>query len=73
MHIIHPDNIPEMEIALAKRGIPVAEMCRMASVAETTWGRWKRKEVSPTFRSWDPVATAFLQLTGETEPARASA
>lgn len=69
MHNIHPDNIPEMEIALALRGVSVSEMCRLASVAETTWGRWKRKEVSPTFRSWDPVAAAFRKLTNTQEGA----
>ncbi|WP_147435538.1 helix-turn-helix domain-containing protein [Paenirhodobacter hankyongi] len=58
----HPDNIPEMEAALSERGISVAEMCRRASVAETTWGRWKRKEVSPTFKTWDAVGKAFRAL-----------
>lgn len=58
----HPDNIPKMEAALSERGISVAEMCRRASVAETTWGRWKRKEVSPTFKTWDAVGEAFKAL-----------
>ncbi len=60
---VHPDNILEMEAELARFGIPVSEMCRRASVAVTTWGRWKRKEVSPTFKTWDAVVVAFRQLT----------
>lgn len=61
MHI-HPDRIPEMEAALRDRGIPVAELCRKAQVAETTWGRWKKKSVSPTFKSWDAVSQAYQSM-----------
>lgn len=55
----HPTNIPEMEEALRARGVPVAELCRRAQVAETTWGRWKNGSVSPTFKSWDAISEAF--------------
>jgi hypothetical protein len=62
MHMSHPEQIPEMELALSANGKTVAEMCRLAGVAETTWGRWKRKEVSPTFKSWDAVCAAYCEL-----------
>lgn len=62
---VHPDNICLMEAELAKHGISVSEMCRRASVAVTTWGRWKRKEVSPTFKTWDAVVAAYRQLVPE--------
>lgn len=66
---LHPDNIPEMEAALAASGASVAEMCRRAGIAETTWGRWKRREVSPTFKTWGSVVCAFQGLTVPTVPA----
>lgn len=59
---IHPSSIPEMERAILARGIPVAELCRRANVAETTWGRWKRGAVSPTFKSWDAVTEAYRAI-----------
>jgi len=62
MHMVHPNDIPKMEAALAARGISVSAMCRKASVAETTWGRWKRGEVSPTFKTWDAVSTAYSEI-----------
>ena len=61
---IQPENIPQMEVALAERGIPVAELCRRAEIAETTWGRWKRKEFMPSYRSWKAVKSAFADLLG---------
>ena len=63
IHLMHPDSIPEMEAKLASCGVSVSEMCRQADVAETTWGRWKRREVSPTFRRWDSVVDTFKRLT----------
>lgn len=61
----HPDRIPEMEEALRARGIPVAELCRRAKVAETTWGRWKNGTVSPTFKTWDSVSDAFARIVSD--------
>lgn len=62
--MVGPNDIPDMEKALSQRGIAVAELCRRGGIAETTWGRWKNKSVSPTFRSWDSIAAAFADLTG---------
>lgn len=60
--MVHPNDIPEMEATLAAHGVSISAMCRKASVAETTWGRWKRGEVSPTFKTWDAVALAYYEI-----------
>lgn len=57
------DQISEMSSELARRGIPEAELCRVAEINATTWGRWKRGEFAPNMRSWDRVSAAFQQLT----------
>lgn len=62
MHIVHPNNIGDMEAALSARGIPVAELCRRAEIAQTTWGRWKGGKVSPTFKTWDTVSAVYHAL-----------
>lgn len=58
----HPGQIPAMEKELREHGIPVAELCRQAGIAETTWGRWKKGVVSPTFKSWGAVSKAYQSL-----------
>lgn len=58
----HPDNIPEMEKALADRSVPVAELCRRAGIAETTWGRWKRGDFKPSFRAWNDVLREYEDI-----------
>ncbi|MCA0204326.1 MAG: transposase [Proteobacteria bacterium] len=58
-----PSDIPEMERQLSEAGKTVAEMCRRAEIAETTWGRWKRQEFEPTMRLWRAATTAFNELT----------
>lgn len=63
--MIHPNSIPEMEAALAARGVSVAELCRQAAIAETTWGRWKRKEVNPRMDTWDTVVSAYKVIIGK--------
>jgi hypothetical protein len=60
--MLQPDDIPKMEEALAERGIPVAELCRQAGIAETTWGRWKRDKFKPSFRAWNGATSAYQNL-----------
>ncbi len=55
-------DIASMEASLAERGIPVSLLCRRAGIAETTWGRWKRREFHPSFRAWRDVSSAFHDL-----------
>lgn len=63
--MIHPEQIPEMERALTERGLSVAELCRRAEIAETTWGRWKRGDFHPSFKAWANVAKAYSELVGK--------
>lgn len=58
----HPDDIPAMEKALKERGISIDRLCTEASINKSTWTRWKNGVVSPTFRSWDEVVTAYRAL-----------
>lgn len=61
----HPNDIPEMEKALAERSITIAALCRRSEIAATTWTRWKSGKVSPTVRVWDAVVQAFRDLIRE--------
>lgn len=68
----HPDNIPEMEKELAVRSVPVAELCRRAGIAETTWGRWKRGDFKPSFRAWSDVTREYDEIVS-VEPSEGDA
>ena len=57
--------MPKMEADLASRGISVAELCRQANVAETTWGRWKANKVSPNFKTWNAISEAYSRLIAQ--------
>lgn len=72
MNMITPDHMPMMEAALASKGISVAELCRQANIAETTWGRWKAKKVSPNYKTWGAVSAAYSRLVGPQKQARAA-
>lgn len=60
--MLHPDNIPEMETVLEKRGVPVAQLCEKAGIAKTTWWRWRERRASPNFETWDGVVKAYETL-----------
>lgn len=63
--MLNPDDIPKMETKLTEKGFSVAELCRRAGIAETTWGRWKRKEFMPSFRAWTDVITAYGKMVAD--------
>ncbi len=65
---LHPRDIPVMEANLAANGATVAELCRRASIAQTTWGRWKNGTVLPGFRAWDAASAAYKSLVSEDAP-----
>lgn len=71
-NIIHPNCIPQIEDALSARGITVAELCRRAGIAQTTWGRWKKGVVSPTFKTWDAVSASYHDLITQHPEKRAA-
>jgi predicted transcriptional regulator len=60
--MILSEEIEKMEFALTAKSLTVADLCRKASIAQTTWGRWKRGEVEPNFRTWNSVMDAFTDL-----------
>lgn len=62
--MLTPSDIAKIEARLADAGKTVADMCREADIAQTTWGRWKRGEFYPSFRSAQQVEAAVASLTG---------
>lgn len=42
-------EIKDIEESLKQADVPVAELCRRARIAETTWGRWKRGDFHPSY------------------------
>lgn len=60
------EDIPRMEAALAAVGVPVAELCRQAGIAETTWGRWRNQKFKPSYRAWGDVVQAYEALISQT-------
>ena len=60
--MVHPTDIPKMEQTLSAAGVPVAELCRRAKIAETTWGRWKGEKFKPSYSAWEKVAEAYSEI-----------
>lgn len=59
-----PEKIPEIEAALAANGVSVAQFCREAEIAETTWGRWKNDQFMPSYRAAVRVQAAIKRMIG---------
>lgn len=59
-------QINDIEAALEKRGLPVAELCRRAEVDPTTWWRWKTGRFFPSFKASVAVEDAFKEILAET-------
>lgn len=56
-------DIEDVEAKLAGAGSNVAEMCRLAGIAQTTWGRWKRGKFHPSYRTQRKVTEAIREIT----------
>jgi predicted transcriptional regulator len=56
-------EIAKIEERLNDSGKSVAELCREAKIAETTWGRWKRGDFHPSFSKSKAVLGAVDRLT----------
>jgi hypothetical protein len=67
--VLGPDQIKAMDDALAARGIPAAELCRRAGIVQTTWMRWKKGEVGPSYHKAQKVKQAFDELVPPQEAA----
>jgi hypothetical protein len=59
-------RIGEIERQLADRGESVARLCRMADLAQTTWGRWKNGAQAKG-ASWRKIELALPQLLALSE------
>lgn len=57
-----PQNIADTEARLEAAGVTVADLCRAARIAQTTWGRWKRGDYFPSYRKAREVDEALDRL-----------
>ncbi len=58
-----------METQLKELKLSVADLCRKAGIAQTTWGRWKRGEFEPRDATKKDVIEAYNALVRPTEDA----
>lgn len=70
--MLQPKNIPEMESALAARGISVPKLCEESGINETTWWRWKTGKLLPRMSTWNRVCEAYDDLLNPPEKAQVS-
>ena len=54
--------ISQIETGLGESGIPVAELCRRAGIAQTTWGRWKSGKFLPRDETRETIIGAYNEL-----------
>lgn len=62
-------EIDRIEGALRDRKVSVAEMCREAGIAHSTWTRWKSGATAPNHKTWQAVRAAVAMLTKPEEDA----
>lgn len=55
-------EIETIEARIAQAGKTIADLCREAGIAQTTWGRWKRGEFFPSYRTAQKVKDAVERL-----------
>lgn len=61
-------DMAAIEARLKSAGKTVGELCIAASIARSTWDRWKRSETEPNFKTWRTVclaADALAPQSGE--------
>lgn len=56
------EEMARMEAALAERRLTPTALCRLAGIASSNWGRWRRGSHAPNMRSWQSVKSAFERL-----------
>lgn len=64
-HMDTPLSIEAVEAELATHGVSVAELCRRASMATTTWHRWKFESVEPRERTLRRVHGALESIRAD--------
>ena len=61
-------DVETIEEELAKREVPVAELCRRAGMAQSTWQRWKNGHFEPRASTARRIDRALSEIRGETKP-----
>lgn len=56
------DEIQSAVDRLSRIGLRVADLCRQAEIARSTWDRWARGETEPNFSTWRRVQSALREL-----------
>ena len=60
--------VAQIEAGLTDSGFTVADLCRKAGIAQTTWGRWKSGKFEPRDKTKELVIDAYNALTTEDQP-----
>jgi transcriptional regulator with XRE-family HTH domain len=66
------EDMLAIEARLDASGRTVADLCREAGLARSTWDRWRRGETEPNMRSWRSVTDAAARLMSPPAPSAAS-
>jgi len=61
--MLNHSEIADIEQRLSDAGRSVADLCRAAGIAETTWGRWKRGDFYPSYTKSLSVQAAMAEMT----------
>jgi predicted transcriptional regulator len=54
--------VAKIEEGLVEKGFTVADLCRKAGIAQTTWGRWKGGKFEPRDKTKQVVIDAYNAL-----------
>lgn len=59
------ETVAKIETGLSAKGLTVADLCRKAGIAQTTWGRWKGGKFEPRDTTKKLVIDAYNDLVSE--------
>jgi predicted transcriptional regulator len=62
MHMARHLSIPEIEARLARHRISVAELCRRAAIAQSTWHKLKTSDRRPRESTCRVIESALAEL-----------
>lgn len=62
---IEPENIAQMEAALAEAGVARDDFLNKAQVHPATWNRWKAGKFEPNRSKWRGIKAAFTAILAE--------
>jgi transcriptional regulator with XRE-family HTH domain len=61
------EDMQALEARLKDAGFTVADLCRAAKIARSTWDRWQRGETEPNTKTWRIAVLAAEQLIATQE------